>query len=213
MYIYLIYLISFINGKPSLENKATISIDFFSKTFQLSDGSIVKCVISDTSGTEIYRAINSTYYKAANAVLLVYDISQRESFEEIEDFYCQNIKNICQKDIPIILLGNKVDLEEKGLRKVKTEEGIKLALKENYAFKETSCEKNENVVDAFEALIELWSLEENRKNKDKSDNNRNNKNDSNKKKNKSKNKEKASGKSLNLSIKDKKNNKENYCCV
>ena len=59
--------------------------------------------------------------------------------------------------MPIILLGNKLDLE--GKREVSLEEGIKLALDEKFKFKESSCLKNENVVDAFEALIELWNIE------------------------------------------------------
>ena len=87
----------------------------------------------------------------------MYDISNRDSFLKIKDYYCDKIKELCNKDIPIILLGNKTDLEDK--RKVPQEEGIALALAHNYKFKETSCMKNENVADAFESLIELWNVE------------------------------------------------------
>ena len=88
---------------------------------------------------------------------MVYDISNRLSFNEIQDYYCNKIKELCQKDIPIILLGNKTDLEDE--RQVSKEEGIALALSYNYKFKETSALKNENVADAFEALIELWNVD------------------------------------------------------
>ena len=133
-----------------------MAIDFYSKTFQLSDGSVVHVFIYDTCGQEKYNAINKSYYRKADAVLLVYDISDKKSFIKVKNFYCQAIKDFCKKNIPIILLGNKADLPN---REVQTEEGIALALQEKYKFKETSCVKNENVADAFEALIEMWNIE------------------------------------------------------
>ena len=123
---------------------------------------MVNCFLYDTCGQEKYKAINESYYKKAEAVLLVYDISQKDSFQEIKDYYCPKIKDFFKKNIPIILLGNKADLEDK--REVKNEEGMKLALQEKYKFKETSCLKNENVADAFEALIEMWNIEVLKKN-------------------------------------------------
>jgi small GTP-binding protein len=101
--------------------------------------------------------MNVSYYNKADAILLVYDISNRKSFDKIKNYYCKKIKECCKKNnIPIILLGNKADLPN---REVQTEEGIALALQEKYKFKETSCAKNENVADAFEALIEMWNIE------------------------------------------------------
>ena len=88
---------------------------------------------------------------------MVYDISNRNSFNKIKDYYCDRIKEICKKNIPILLLGNKADKENE--RKVTTEEGIALSLSNNFKFKEASCLKNENVADAFESLIELWNIE------------------------------------------------------
>jgi small GTP-binding protein len=140
-----------------LSSLATIGLDIVSKSFQLADGSVVSCCIYDTGGQEKFNSINESYYKKANAVLLVYDITRRKTFDEIKDYYCDKIKDICKKDIPIILLGNKTDIEDE--RKVPQEEGIALALSHNYKFKETSALKNENVADAFEALIELWNVE------------------------------------------------------
>ena len=134
-----------------------MGVDFFPKTFQLSDGSIINCLIYDTAGQERYKAITETYYKRADAVLLVYDISDQKSFKEIKDYYCPNIKEFCKKNIPIILLGNKADMENK--RQVPIEDGVKLAVNENFKFKETSCLKNENVAGAFEALVEMWNFE------------------------------------------------------
>ena len=120
-------------------------------------------MIYDTGGQERYRCINVTYYKRADAILLVYDISNKKSFEEIQNYYVSKIREICQEDIPILLLGNKTDLE--GMRQVTKEQGIELAKNENYEFKESSCVQNLNVAGAFEALIERWNIENHKKEK------------------------------------------------
>ena len=125
----------------------------------MSDGSVVNVLIYDTGGQEKFKSINKSYYKEANAILLVYDISNHSSFDEIKNYYCNEIRDICQNNIPIILLGNKTDLEDE--RQVSQEDGVILAVSHNYKFMETSAKKNENVADAFEALIELWNVEYN----------------------------------------------------
>jgi small GTP-binding protein len=135
----------------------TYTTDFFVKTFQLSDGQIVNCLIYDTVGQESYNSINETYYPKADAILLVYDISNRMSFELLTNYYCPKIEEYCKKNIPIILLGNKAD--KKNQRVVSIEEGATLAVEHKFKFKEASCLKNENVADAFEALIEMWNIE------------------------------------------------------
>ena len=144
-------------GKPSLINLATIGFQFSPKSYQLSDGSAIDCHILDTGGQEKFFALNESYYKKSDAVLLVYDITNKNSFFTIRNYYMEKIKELCTKNIPIILLGNKTDLEEK--RVVSHEEGAALALSYNILFQETSCLKNENVADAFETLIELWNTE------------------------------------------------------
>ena len=83
--------------------------------------------------------------------MLVYDITDSESFEKCKNYYKKQISNICKKDIKVILVGNKADLKKN--RKVLSEEGAKFAKENNYYFKETSCENNFNVADAFETII------------------------------------------------------------
>ena len=146
------------NGKLTENIKSTIVIDYFSKTILLGDGTAVHCFIYGTGGQEHFRAMNKMYYKKAKAILLVYDITDIKSFESIQNYYSQAITEICPKNIPIMLLGNKLDRENE--RKVSQQEGIELAQSNNYLFKETSCKTNENVIDAFEALIEMWNIEE-----------------------------------------------------
>ena len=134
-------------------NVATIGIVHGFHTFQLSDGSLVNVNIVDTAGQENFRSLSSQYYKRADGILLVYDITNEKSFENIKGYYFEQIKEKCKKNIKIIVLGNKTDLEED--RKVNPKEGANFAAKNGYMFLETSCLKNRNVADSFETLIEL----------------------------------------------------------
>ena len=138
------------NENPSLMDTDTI-FDYYSETYQLRDGSYVNCEIMDTGGHEKYDSINRSYYRRADCCLLVYDITNPDSFKAIENYYIQEIKDNCKENIKVILLGNKADLQDK--RKISHEDGAKLAEKNKYIFMETSCETNTNVADAFETLI------------------------------------------------------------
>ena len=132
---------------------ATIGIDNEFQCVQLTDGSIIKLRVLDTAGQEIYNSINENYYKDADGCLLVYDITNNDSFERIKDYYIQKIKDKCKKNIKIVLLGNKTDKNDE--RKVSDKDGRDLALKNNYIFMESSCKDNYNVSDAFTALVEM----------------------------------------------------------
>ena len=103
-----------------MKSLSTTGFDFFTRTFLLSDGSLVNCHIYDTAGQERFNSISVNYYKKADAILLVYDISQRTTFEKIQNFYVKSIKDNCKEDVIILLIGNKADLEEK--RQVKCDE-------------------------------------------------------------------------------------------
>ena len=172
----------------------TIGTPHYFVTYKLSDGSLVNVNIMDTNGQERYRSLNLGYYRKADCCLLIYDIADYKSFNECKNYYNEQLMKNCKKDIEVILLGNKSDLEEK--RKVLPEEAAGFALENNYIFMETSCVKNENVASAFEALIELTNIEIKKnqyKNKDE---------DKNKKKDKKKNKKKEEDKMKNIKIEE-----------
>ena len=86
----------------------------------------------------------------------MYDITKRKEFNEIKDYFIVKVKELCKKNVKVILVGNKTDLENE--RKVSFEEGINLAYLNNYLFIETSCLKNENVYEVFEKIIEIYLL-------------------------------------------------------
>ena len=127
----------------------------------MSDGSLVSVQIVDTSGQERFRALNERYFKIADCCLLVYDITNINTFKECQ-YYSKEIKSRCKKNINVILLGNKTDLESK--RKVPPEKGARFALENRYIFMETSCFKNTNVAKAFETLIEITYRDYQKKN-------------------------------------------------
>ena len=126
-------------------------------SYKLTDGSLVNVQILDTAGSERFKSMTSNYYRNANCCLLVYDITDKNSFEEIKNYYNPKIKELCKKDIQVILLGNKTDLENE--RKIPPEDAAEFCLKNGYIFMETSCLKNKNVADAFETLIEMTNRE------------------------------------------------------
>ena len=131
----------------------TIGIPHAFCSYQLSDGSLVNADIVDTAGQEKFRAISKQYYHKADGCLLVYDITNRKTFEAIQNYFLSEIKNNCKFEIKIILLGNKTDLEAH--REVSSDEGANFAAQNGFMFLETSCLLNRHVADSFETLIEL----------------------------------------------------------
>jgi Ras-related protein Rab-11A len=134
----------------------TVGIPNYFRSYKLSDGSAVNVHIMDTSGQEQFRAINEIYYKNADCCLLVYDITNRKSFEEMK-YYNEQMKKRCKENVKAILLGNKTDLENE--RQVPSEEGAYYSMINDYIFMETSCLQNKNVADAFTTLIEITNIE------------------------------------------------------
>ena len=112
---------------------------------------IFSIFFEDFWGQEKTRCLVCCRYPHADGIILVYDITNRRSFEECENYYDIKIKDLCQKNIKKILLGNKSDLEDE--RVIKTEEGLNFAEKYGYKFGEISCKYDENVFKAFEEFI------------------------------------------------------------
>ena len=100
--------------------------------------------IWDTAGQEKYRSINKIFYKDAAIVIMVYDISERRSFDEIKDYWINQVNNMCNKNPIIGLAGNKSDLYAK--EKVKEAEAKNL----------TSCLRNEGINELMKELGEKF---------------------------------------------------------
>jgi Ras-related protein Rab-1A len=126
----------------------TIGVDFKLKTLEVN-GKKVKLQIWDTAGQERFKNITSSYYRGGNGVLVVYDITDRESFENLTSWLIEIEKN-ANKNVYKLLIGNKCDLEDK--RKVSIQEGKDFAESNGMKFIETSAKDNTKVQEAFELL-------------------------------------------------------------
>ena len=142
-------------GKTSLLNRicndkflpdydSTIGVDFFTKTIYYNEN-IFKIQLWDSAGQEKYRSLIPSYLRGASIIFLVYDLTWRESFEAIKSWLGFVNQYTSKDQVKLVLVGNKSDLE----RKVKNEEGKKLAEKEGMLFFETSAKTADGIVDMF----------------------------------------------------------------
>uniref|UniRef100_A0A7C9DQS9 Uncharacterized protein n=1 Tax=Opuntia streptacantha TaxID=393608 RepID=A0A7C9DQS9_OPUST len=148
-------LARFARDEFSLDSKATIGVEFQTRTLVLEQKS-VKAQIWDTAGQERYRAVTSAYYRGAVGALLVYDITKRQTFEHIPR-WLEELRGHADKNIVIMLVGNKCDLEDE--RAVATEDAKEFAEKEGLFFLETSALNATNVETAFiTVLTEIFNI-------------------------------------------------------
>ena len=135
--------------KPSLP---TIGIDSRLKKIELENGKKVNAKFYDTSGQERFHSLSANFIKRADGVILMYDITNRESFDTISK-WLDDIIDYKERDFPIILVGNKCDLENE--RKVPKEEGESFANKLNVKFYETSNKDGINIEESSRELIKI----------------------------------------------------------
>jgi Ras-related protein Rab-8A len=126
----------------------TIGIDFKIRTIEL-DGKRIKLQIWDTAGQERFRTITTAYYRGAMGILLVFDVTDEKSFQNIRTWY-SNVEQHASEGVSKILVGNKSDWDEK--RVVTTEQGQALADELGIRYVETSAKTNSQVEDAFFTL-------------------------------------------------------------
>jgi small GTP-binding protein len=126
----------------------TIGVDFKIKTLDV-DGKSVKLQIWDTAGQERFRNIISSYYRGAQGIMLVYDITDLESFQNLNSWLIEIEKN-ANKNVFKLLIGNKSDLESQ--RQVQFDEGKAFAESNGMKFIETSAKTDQKVKEAFETL-------------------------------------------------------------
>ena len=115
------------------------------------NGKKVKLQIWDTAGQERFKNITASYYRGGNGVLVVYDITDRDSFENL-NYWLIEIEKNANKNVYKLLIGNKSDLEDK--RKVTYQEGKDFATSNGMQFIETSAKTDSKVKDAFELLTQ-----------------------------------------------------------
>jgi len=126
----------------------TIGIDFKIKTIE-QQGKRIKLQIWDTAGQERFRTITQAYYRGAMGILLIYDVTNAKTLQNIRN-WVRNIEGNAPQTINKILIGNKCDMS--GMRQVQTSQGEQLAEEYGMKFFETSARANTNVTEAFMTL-------------------------------------------------------------
>ncbi|GAB6025891.1 Ras-protein Rab-26 [Chamberlinius hualienensis] len=127
---------------------STVGIDYRNKVVVV-DETRVKLQIWDTAGQERFRSVTHAYYRDAHALLLLYDVCNKNSFDNTRAWLGE-INEYALEDVAIMLLGNKADMHQD--RVIRTEDGERLAKEYNVAFMETSAKTGMNVELAFMAV-------------------------------------------------------------
>ncbi|XP_063711965.1 uncharacterized protein LOC134840181 [Symsagittifera roscoffensis] len=139
----------FIKGEFSTDLASTVGATFHLQKLKVGDVS-VKLKVWDTAGQERFRSLLPMYYKACQGALIVYDMTNRESFESAQS-YLQLLRNQAE-DAEVLLIANKCDLAH--MRTVSMQEGMRQASNEGIAYLETSAKSGQNVKDAVQTLTE-----------------------------------------------------------
>jgi len=127
---------------------STIGVDFKIRTVQL-EGKTVKLQIWDTAGQERFRTITSSYYRGAQGIIIVYDVTDKDSFNNVKQ-WLHEIDRYASEDVKKLLVGNKSDLDDK--RETTYAEAEEEAKNLRMQFLETSAKNSTNVEKAFMAM-------------------------------------------------------------
>jgi len=148
----------------SSDEKSTIGVEFATRVVAMPDGKLIKAQIWDTAGQERYRAITNAYYRGALGAMLVYDCSKQQTFDNIPR-WIRELKDHANRDIVLMLVGNKCDLADKPAvgasagagagsgRAVSAEQAQSMATEFEISCMETSALTAMNVEKAFVTVI------------------------------------------------------------
>ena len=135
----------FMNDTFTEEYQATIGLDFQSKNVQI-DNQDIHLLLYDTAGQEKFRSLIPMYTRDANIILLVYDVSSKDSFMHLSD-WLRDLTNIKKEEVIFAVVGNKIDLDDR--REVNSEEGENYAKEHDFIFAEVSAKTGDGFSDLF----------------------------------------------------------------
>jgi small GTP-binding protein len=140
----------FVAKKFVMDYRPTLGISITSQTYYIQgfEEAKINFLIWDLAGQKFFNRVRKRYYSHAQSGFIIYDVTDRDTFSNVVHWYDDISVNL--ENIPLILIGNKIDLED--ARKVSTEEGRALAQKLKCTFMETSAKTGANVQDAFSIL-------------------------------------------------------------
>lgn len=144
------FLFRFIENQFIDSHLPTVGFDYKSQIITLPDKTVVKLQIWDTVGEEKFMAINKSLLAKVHGIILLYDITDQESFEHINNWI--TIIKEANENASLILVANKCDIEDK--RVISEDEGNKLAIENNISFVEASAKENINIKETFIKITE-----------------------------------------------------------
>lgn len=155
-------LCRFANNEFNRSHISTIGIDFKMKTI-IVEGKRIRIQMWDTAGQERYETITTQYYRRAHGIILVYDITRQETFNNIRK-WLRYVDEHANNNVQRLLLANKCDAEDE--RRVWKDQGARLAAEKNIKFYETSAQSNINIDEAFTEICRqiLQTMSDNNQN-------------------------------------------------
>ena len=135
------------NNEFREQTKCTINVDFCCKYLKIDKNLYAKLIIHDTAGQEKYRSMTRSYYKNAKGIILVFDLTNENSFLKLNKWITEISENT--EDVVIILVGNKADLNDRKVDKKKAEN---FAKERDIKYIETSAKEGTNILLLFEEL-------------------------------------------------------------
>ena len=140
----------FVNNKFDEQTLSNLSAQFCRKQIEFPGDKNITLDIWDTAGQEKFRSLNRIFYSNSKVVILVYDITDKKSFDEIKNYWYEQIKQNCENDVIIALVANKCDLYEE--KQVPDEEGEEFAEKIGALFAPTSAKNDSGINKLFEDI-------------------------------------------------------------
>ena len=139
----------FMNDTFTEEYQATIGLDFQSKNVQI-DNQDIHLLLYDTAGQEKFRALIPMYTRDANIILLVYDVTSKDSFLHLSD-WLRDLTNVKKEEVIFAVVGNKTDLDDR--REVNSNEGENYAKEHDFIFAEVSAATGDGINELFDVIL------------------------------------------------------------
>ena len=145
----------FVENKFKQDTMSSLSANFVSKKIEIGNNKFIKFDIWDTAGQEKYRALAKIFYQDSKIVILVYDITNKNSFNELKNYWYEKVKENSSSDVIFAIAGNKCDLYEK--EEVEKTEGEKFAKEIGAIFHETSALNSNGINELFTDIAMKFS--------------------------------------------------------
>ena len=145
----------FVENKFKQDTMSSLSANFVSKKIEIGNNKSIKFDIWDTAGQEKYRALAKIFYQDSKIVILVYDITNKNSFNELKNYWYEKVKENSSSDVIFAIAGNKCDLYEK--EEVEKTEGEKFAKEIGAIFHETSALNSNGINELFTEIAMKFS--------------------------------------------------------